>query len=323
MLSGPTFTDDAPSDRLAWVREHTTALGRVPLPGSGSTVSRLRTLATLAMADGSLARLAEGHLDAAAIRLELGAAAVCDTVLEAVWAARPEQLHAVRRREGWRLHGDKPWCSGARGVDRALVTAIDEDGRARLFQVAVDRVTFADDWHPLGMRASDSRTASIDMVVCATDEIGEPGSYVGRPGFWHGGVGVAACWHGLAQRLAADVAAQASRRDDPYLDAARGALGAEIAATTALLASAGRQIDDDPHDLVSARRRAQVVRLAVARTSRRVLEMSTAVGGAGPLCFDRSHQRAVADLTVYLGQAHEGHDAATVEVPPGDVWWTS
>ena len=70
---------------------------------------------------------------------------------------------------------------------------------------------FADDWHPIGMRASDSRTACVDVEVSGDTQIGPPDAYVGRPGFGHGGVGVAACWHGLAQRIAD----RPPRRRDP------------------------------------------------------------------------------------------------------------
>ncbi len=317
------FDDDAAGARVAWLRRHLTSLGRIPIPGVGLTVQRLRALADLGAADGSLARLAEGHVDALAILDELGADAGSTDALRAVWAARPEQLRARPDGRGWRLSGRKPWCSGSAAIDRALVTATDPDGAVRLFDIDVAPLRFADDWSPIGMRASDSRTACVDLRVAGDDAVGAPGAYVDRPGFWHGGIGVAACWHGIARRLGHDLASHAAGRDDPYASAASGGAVASLAAASALLAAAGRQIDDQPADRIAARRRAHVVRVAVEQSSRDVLQRSITAQGASALSFDVAHGRAVSDLTVYLGQLHHGHDAAGVEHEPSDDWWSS
>ena len=324
MLAGDvTFDDDDPSTRIDWLRDHLTSLGRVPTPGAGLTVQRLRSLADLGSADGALARLAEGHLDALAILDELGAHDSSGTELRGVWAARPEQLVATPVGGGWRLAGRKPWCSGAAEIDRALLTATDPDGAVRLFDVDVAALHFADDWHPIGMRATDSRTACVDLRVDAAAQVGPPGGYVERPGFWHGGIGVAACWHGLARRIGRDLAAHAARRDDPYSAAASGRAVAALAAASALLAAAGRQIDESPTDTAAARRRAHVVRVAVEQSSRDVLQTSIVAQGASALSFEAEHGRAVSDLTVYLGQLHHGHDAAAVLAHSFDDWWSS
>ncbi len=294
----------------------------MPRPGGGRTGDRLRTLAEIAAADGSLGRLAEGHLDAVAILTEL-AASPTDDLLRGVWAARPELLHARPTTHGWRLTGTKPWCSGAEHLDRALLTATDPDGLVRLFDVEVGALRFADDWHPIGMRASDSRTGCIDAEVRMSDQVGLPGGYVGRSGFWHGGVGVAACWHGLATRIGRDLADHAARRDDPFANAAAGRVTAALASSRSLLAAAARQIDHRPGDEDAARRRAPVVRVAVAEASRMILDTSVVVQGASALCFDAAHGRAVADLTVYLGQLHHGTDAASIDPTAGDDWWSA
>ena len=278
---------DDPASRLDWIRRRLHALGRTPCPGSGLTVQRFVTLAEIARIDGALVRLAEGHLDALAIKDELGVPSVpSDEGVWAVWAARPELLAAEPNGSGWRLCGVKPWCSGAAGVDRALVTATDPSGRVRLFDVDVDEMTFDDDWRPMGMRASASHTGHVDLRVPGTAQLGPVGGYVERAGFWHGGIGVAACWNGLAQRLAADLRIQAGRGDDPYVQAASGRAAGSVAAATALLAAAGRQIDDEPEDVPAARRRAQLVRVAVAGLAQTVLDESVTAQGAGALCFD-------------------------------------
>jgi hypothetical protein len=173
------------------------------------------------------------------------------------------------------------------------------------------------------MRASDSRTAGVDVHVPGDAQIGPVGAYVGRPGFWHGGVGVAACWHGIAERIGSGLAVHAGEHEDPHLAAARGRAIAVLAASRALLAAAGRQIDERRLDETAARQRALLVRVAVERSARDVLETSMAAQGATALCFDGRHARAVADLAVYLGQLHRGRDEALVVDQASDDWWAS
>jgi alkylation response protein AidB-like acyl-CoA dehydrogenase len=316
--------DDTAASRLDWIRHRLHALGRTPSPGSGLTVQRFVTLAEIARVDGALVRLAEGHLDALTIREELGAPPEPgEDEVWAVWAAQPALLTAEPDGRGWRLQGIKPWCSGADGVDRSLVTATDPAGHVRLFEIDVADVTFDDDWRPMGMRASASHTGHLDARVGGTAQLGPVDGYVQRAGFWHGGVGVAACWHGLAQRLAGDLGAHASRGDDPFVRAAAGRAAGLVAASTTLLAAAGRQIDDDPEDIRAAQRRAQLVRVAVAGLAQAVLDESVTAQGAGALCYEPDHARAVADLTVYVRQLHHGRDAAAIEVRPDGDWWSS
>lgn len=219
-----SFEDDEVEGRLRWLRRHLADFEVVEPPGRGATTERFRTLSDLGRADGSLGRLAEGHLDAVAILDELGRPATDAAVLRGVWAARPELLKARPSATAWQLTGRKPWCSGAAGLDRALVTALDEEGSLRLFDIEVAALEFDDDWHPIGMRASDSRTARVDVGIPFDSEIGPPGGYVARAGFGHGGVGVAAVWHGLARRLVNDLGAHATNAGggDPHVAAAAG-----------------------------------------------------------------------------------------------------
>ena len=315
MLPEVVFDDDDPSSRLEWLRTHVADLAVVPLPGGGATAARFSMLSALGRADGSLGRLGEGHLDALAIRSELGAPPGDPDQLWGVWAAHPNHLEAERHGTGWRLCGRKPWCSGATGLDRALVTATGVDRRARLFDVEVAALDFDDDWRPVGMRASDSRSARIDLVVAADAEVGAPGCYVDRPGFGHGGVGVAAVWHGIAQHLTHDLAvAAAAAPEQPYLRAAAGRAAAISYVAAAALRMAADEIDAGPDDTDAAHRRAPLVRVGVEHAARSVLDLSVRAQGASALCFDETHARAVVDLTVYLGQVHDGFDAAGISL---------
>ena len=194
-------------------------LDRLPPPGHGATAQRWRALAEVAGHDLSLLKLYEGHTDALAILAELGASAAPDT-LWGVWCAEPPDGRVVlhRSKDGAaRLSGRKLWCSGAATVDHALVSCWDGEGLPWLAAVALDQpgvTVTADGWHAVGMAGS----ASVDVVFDNAEArlVGASGSYVRRPGFWHGGAGIAACWYGAAQAIAdslhAAVRASAARQ---------------------------------------------------------------------------------------------------------------
>ena len=114
----PTVTEpvDVGSSLVALVE--TGALD-LPLPGGGATADRFERLSDIGALDLSLARLAEGHVDAVAILAEAGRTAEPATPY-GVWAADPPaaRLHAGPEPGGrWSLHGRKRYCSGARDVD--------------------------------------------------------------------------------------------------------------------------------------------------------------------------------------------------------------
>lgn len=281
----------------------------LPLPGRGATAERLRLLSGFAAQDPVRARLAEGHVDAVAILAELDGPDPEHHVW-GVWAARPDSVRASRTATGWRLDGDRPWCSGAAVCTRALVTAASPDG-IRLF--AVDLTAGATralpgTWPAVGMSASDSRT--VRFAEAAATPVGGSGDYTERAGFWHGAIGVAACWQGGATGVAGALYAAADRRHpaDPHLLAHLGAVDARLAAAAALLERAAAAIDADPR--ADMRADALRVRAVVEETAREVLDRTGRALGAGPLCQDGAHARRVADLTVYLRQHHAESDLA-------------
>ncbi len=279
----------------------------LPLPGSGRTAARLAALTAWGRADLVFARLAEGHADAVAILAELGGVEPGDD-LWGVWAAVPRSVRARREGDGWLLDGDRPWCSGAGVCTRALVTAVDGDDEIRLFAVAVSQGQPLDGtWPAVGMAGSDSRT--VRFTAAPAVPVGGPGGYVDRPGFWHGGIGVAACWHGGALGIAdALLRAARSRPPDPHALAHLGAVAVTVAATGTLLQHAATVIDADPKQPLPEL--AATVRLAAEATGTQVMDRVGRALGAGPLCLDHAHARRIADLTVYLRQSHAEADLA-------------
>jgi alkylation response protein AidB-like acyl-CoA dehydrogenase len=284
----------------------------VPLPGSGATWQRWSVLADLAGEDLSLARLGEGHADAVAILAELGGPRPEPGSRWGVWAANPPgpNVTASRRDGTWLLEGTKQYCSGARICTRALVTAAAEDG-ARLFAVAVeDLEPHEGSWPATGMAGSD--TLDVGFPRVQAEPVGPPGGYTNRPGFSHGGAGVAACWYGGARAVAQTLLSAAAKRDvGPHALAHLGAVDIGLRAVRAALAGAAGEIDADPGDARGeGQLRALRVRTLTEAVASDVLARTGRALGAGPLGHDEAHSRAVADLTVYLRQHHAERDLA-------------
>ena len=285
----------------------------LPLPGGGRTRERWAILADLAGEDLSLARLAEGHADALAILAELGVLTSPPADSRwGVWAAQPPGpgLMASRTSGGWRLDGTKQYCSGAHSVTDALVTAAAPDGN-RLFTVSTHGLApVPGSWPATGMAASD--TFDVEFADILAEPVGGPGSYTGRPGFAHGGAGVAACWYGGARAVGRVLLAAAAERDlGPHALAHLGAVDIALRTARAELAAAAAEIDADPEDLQDGGRlRALRVRALIEAVATEVMYRVGRALGAGPLSHDEAHSRRVADLTVYLRQHHAERDLA-------------
>lgn len=293
----------------------------LPLPGSGATARRWQRLAELTEIDVVAGRLAEAHVDAVAILDELGGKPPAPGELWAVWAAEdPEAVlnaHTTRDRESdtVRLSGTKPWCSGAGLCTHALVTARRDDGRRALYAVATGSPgvhPLPSTWRNAGMAASDTR--SVQFADALGVPVGEPGDYLARPGFWHGAMGVAACWLGAARAVATPLYARVARGDaDEHALAHLGAVDAAIAAAEAMLAAAAAAIDADPFDRSgSAQLLARRTRAVVETAVDAALTRAGRALGPAPLCQDAQHARHVADLTIYVRQSHAERDLAAL-----------
>jgi alkylation response protein AidB-like acyl-CoA dehydrogenase len=297
----------------------------LPLPGCGRTRERWDALADLAGEDLSLVRLAEGHADALAILAELGALAPPAGRRWGVWAAQPPGpgLTASRGEAGWRLDGTKQYCSGARSCTDALVTATAPDGD-RLFAVSTrDLWPVPGSWPATGMAASD--TLDVRFSDIPAEPVGAPGGYTRRPGFAHGGAGVAACWYGGARAVGGTLLAAAAQRDvGPHALAHLGAVDIALSTAKTALDRAAAEIDADPDDRGGGGRlRALRVRALVEATCAEVMNRVGRALGAGPLSRDEAHSRRVADLTVYVRQHHAERDLAELGalVAEGGAAW--
>ena len=312
-------------------------LNNLVMPGQGDTLARWRLLAAVAQVDLAAIKLVEGHTDALAILAELHAPRPDAGSLWATWAAEPPtaRLEARPGPQGRALlQGTKAWCSGAAAVTHAVVSAWNADGQPVLVAVALNQpgVTVTNrGWHAVGMEATQS--VEVDFAQAEARWVGTPGDYVGRPGFWHGGAGIAACWYGgacaIAQAVRQACAAAVRHQNDtaasPALSfrlAHLGAIEVALGQTAALLREAAAWIDAHPQD--DAMATALRVRASAEATATRVLDHAGRALGATPYCRDPRYARMAADLPVFIRQSHAEQDLAALArtqlVAPEHSW---
>lgn len=305
-------------------------------------------LAAVAARDVAMARVLEPHLDALGI-LEEARAAGIDVDLDAVGAGPASswgvfaaegpgvRLDAADTAEGWVLTGTKPWCSLAAELSHALVTAWVGSGERRLFAVSLrgPGVTARPGpWHSRGL--SEIVSAPVDFEGVRAVPVGEAGWYLRRPGFAHGGVGVAACWWGGAFPLrAALLAAAAAERADQLALMHLGRADTALWAARAALREAAdvfdgahrtareRSVAADDDDAALQKHVAARARTVVAGAVETVLTAAAHALGPLPLVADEEHARRVADLQIYVRQHHAERDLARVGadvVTAGGAW---
>jgi hypothetical protein len=241
----------------------------LPLPGAGRTGDRWAALSAWGARDLSLARLAEGHVDALAILAEAGREPV-QGALYGVWASRSggASVRLERRGDTAELRGTMRFCSGARVLDRALVVVdpppgvpperllLDVDVRGH----GVEPVPGT--WCTAAMAEADTLDVVFDGVgvgvrrggpgrldsdpdggLGALHTVGEPGWYVARRGFALGGAGVAAVWWGGAAGVLDRVLPHLGGVPDRHALAHVGELHAALAAVHALLQRTAALVD--------------------------------------------------------------------------------
>ena len=334
------FTSNLPDapDGLTLLRKN--KLDRLPMPGQGSTLERWRTLAAVGRFDLSLTKLFEGHTDALAIiqEIEPHAGPIPDGAW-CVWAAEaPGGRCTIHRGEDGAvvLSGSKRWCSGATTGDYALLTAWEADAvLPQLVAVRLDQpglVMDASHWKAVGMVSSMSVT--VTFAGAKGRCVGQPGQYLSRPGFWHGGAGIAACWHGgavgLASALKTSLLASTRNNSNAHRNdglsfklASLGKIELAIEDSAATLRQAAAWIDE--HPMLDASRIALTARLSAEHCAQRVIDEAGKALGATSFCLDAKFARAVADLPVFIRQSHGDRDFAALgerSLARGSTAWT-
>lgn len=320
MSGSPSTASDAAL--LTFARDWLRRIPELPLPGGGGTLARWRTLAAIAREDVCGVKVMEAHYDALAVLAELGHPVVPGPMapgyvgnadLHAVWAAEPPEIRLAFSPgpDGTgRLDGIKAWCSGADLVDVALVTAHQGERRV-LARVALAEPGIArieSEWRAMGMGRVWSGCLSFRNVHAV--QVGPADRYLGRPGFWHGGAGVAACWFGAAAAIADTLRTRPRAAKNPHAMAHLGAIDMALSATASLLRETAARIDAEPElphgDAVMR------VRSVAERTCTEVIDRVGRALGPGPLCEDGAHARRCTDLTTFIRQSHAERDWAVL-----------
>jgi len=300
------------------------------LPGAASRADEWAAVRAVAAADGSVGRIYEGHLNAVE-RLAVAApeplrGAELDAVARGgrrlgVWGAdpgpgegEPARLEPAAEDE-WALAGTKVFCSGAGGLDRALVGARHPDGGPpRLAYVDLaGGVTVDRSWYRGGgMRASESHRVEFDGArVLAL--LGGPGELVREPWFARDAIRTAAAWAGMADAAAAAALADlAGRRAlDDLRALAAGRIAAAIATIDRWFEHAAAAAPDADLRTVAVQ-----LRSAVADAGRTVLEEAGRACGSRPFATGGALDRARRDFELFVLQhrldpllARTGHAA--------------
>lgn len=162
-------------------------------------------LAYLGLGNLALGRIFEAHVNARHLIARYGspaqqAAATLDAragELFALWVTDPRTggLRVMRTRNGLRLEGQKMFCSAAGHATRALVTALDDAGEARMLVLSLGggEQVIPGDTVLQGMRAAVTDCVDFSGVqVSEAAMLGAPGDYLREPDFSAG------AWRGSA-----------------------------------------------------------------------------------------------------------------------------
>lgn len=197
----------------------------------------------VARADGSVGRIFDGHLNAIE-RIAVQApdwlrdpeleAFAADALRGGVWGGDPvpgegDPATVIPTAAGPVLRGVKTFCSGAGGLDRALVLARNERGGPPV-SVWIDltdeaSIEIDESWYrAYGLRASVShRVVFHDVPVMG--QLGGPGAIAAQPWFARDALRTAASWVGMADTAAqaalAELAARSARGEVEALAAGR------------------------------------------------------------------------------------------------------
>jgi alkylation response protein AidB-like acyl-CoA dehydrogenase len=303
-------------------RESFAALKRAGVPQLAADRARcdlreeIELVRKVAGADGSTARILDGHFNGVE-RLALGApgalreaelaGVAAGQLLLGVWGAdpgpgegEPARLERDARGEPV-LRGVKTFCSGAGGVQRALVIARDEQGARRLLYAEVTRGIEIDrSWYRAsGLRSSEShRVEFCDTPVLAV--LGGVDELMREPWFSRDAVRTSATWAGLADCIVrATVDALNGREPDEVRLHTLGRMRVAQATIDRWLDHTAAALDVDAPN---ARTLAGGTRVAIAEAARLIASEAVRVGGSRALAGGGTLDRARRDLDLFLLQ---------------------
>ena len=301
-------------------RAGATAFNAVAGPSRPPALQELRLVRRVAEADGSVGRIFDGHLNAVEriavqgpppLRERELQAAAAGELRAGVWGGDPGPGEgtpaAVLTRGRERvLRGVKTFCSGAGGVQRALVLAHDPDGGPPLLVwidvgADADRVAIDLSWYRShGLRGSVSHRVIFDDAPVLA-QLGPPGAISAQPWFGRDALRTSASWAGMAD--SAVQAAMQELRGRPgrgQLEAlAAGRLLTAQRTISVWIEAAAGAMDGIRPDLAAV---ALHARAAISEACRVLLDEAARACGSRPFARGGMLDRARRDLEVFLLQ---------------------
>lgn len=300
-------------------RTGATTFNAAPASARPPAADELHLVRRVARADGSVGRIFDGHLNAVERMIVQGSRQLAERELTAfsrgelrggVWGGDPvpgegPPATIVSRGNERVLRGVKTFCSGAGGIDRALVLARSEQGGPPI-SAWIDvsdsrRVAIDPSWYRShGLRASVShRVVFEDAPVLA--QLGPPGAISAHPWFSRDALRTAASWAGMADAaVAAAIEELAARPSNGELEGlAVGRMLTAQGTITAWLDRAAASMDQQRSDLGVI---AIQARAAIADACRTLLDEAARACGSRPFARAAGLDRARRDLEVFLLQ---------------------
>jgi alkylation response protein AidB-like acyl-CoA dehydrogenase len=283
-----------------------------------------RVLRAVARADGSVGRILDGHFNGVErvsvlapepLRSRELAAVASGRLRLGVWGADPipgegTPARLVATGGGYSLQGVKTFCSGATGLDRALVAvrapAGEPAGSPLLAYVDLSEgVEIDDGWFKAsGMRASESHRVVFEgAAVLAV--LGEPGELVREPYFGRDAIRTAVTWAGIADSavegaLGILAAKSTGRPPDDLASLAAGRMLASRETIDRWLEYAASFVDTNPE--ASTAHFSTQLREAIAAAARDILDVAARAVGSHPFATASDLDRARRDLELFLLQ---------------------
>jgi alkylation response protein AidB-like acyl-CoA dehydrogenase len=322
----PTFPE-GPFRELA-----ATGILAIPAPetGDGSSKSRASfaeewsVLRAVARADGSVGRILDGHFNGVErvsvlapepLRSNELAAVTAGRLRLGVWGSDPipgegTPARLVASKGGYHLEGVKTFCSGATGLDRALVAVREPVGEPPgppllAYVDLSEGIKIDDGWfRSSGMRSSESHRVVFEGApVLAV--LGEPGELVREPYFGRDAIRTAVTWAGIVDSAvegALDVLAakSAGREPDDLISLAVGRMLAAQGTIDRWLEHAASFVDADPE--ASTAHFSIQLRESVAGAARNILDVAAQAVGSHPFATASALDRARRDLELFLLQ---------------------
>jgi len=304
----------------------------IVLPGGALDFNRpdtpelLRLLKDIGKANLSVGRIFEGHINTLYL-IHLYASREQKQAwyqgvkneghLFGIWNTQDQQgISFIPAGTGLELSGAKTFCSGARLVNRALITGnIDTAGREGWQMAIIDMQKIGQDgidmesWKPLGMKASGSYRVDFSGYQLTEPELlGRPGIYLNQPYFNGGAIRFAAVQLGGAEAICQETInylKELNRTDDPFQKLRLSNMMSAVVSGRLWLEQAGKHYDDwadeGEHDeaLIAF---ANMTRVNIEEICLRIMEDSNRCIGARGLMEPYPLGRIFRDLSFYLRQ---------------------